>query len=161
MCVQIFAIVDEIRYEQLAAIHMTLVALRPIDRITGQSTGSSFLVGYIWAIHLAVIVYGFSFHDLENVPHFIVLRYHYEEAIRRNWKTSDRIEAILDGKWWTGTIGRKEPSDDDFPDSNWFSLAITWDTGDDDQMSPWDVQPLTAGRKAGQLTLYNHSIVHT
>lgn len=57
----------------------------------------------------------FRFHDLANVPDFIILKQHYDLSIAQNVQEGDRIEAILDGQWWTGTVDRKEPKSEEFP----------------------------------------------
>lgn len=75
------------------------------------------------------------------MPDFIVLRHHYDDSIKRKWKPGDRIQAVLDQQWWTGTVDKREPIDDDFPRSNWLTLVVKWDTGEDEVLSPWDVEP--------------------
>ncbi|KAJ1363311.1 Bromodomain and WD repeat-containing protein 3 [Parelaphostrongylus tenuis] len=127
-----FCIVDEVRYVR-KPYRLTVVRLSQTDR-DGQRTGIS------WNV---------KFHDLANVPDFIILKQHYDTSLEQNVQEGDRIEAILDGQWWTGTVNRKEPKSEDFPSSLWFCLRIIWDSGEEDIMSPWDCQPRSGSRKSG------------
>uniref|UniRef100_A0A0K0D1S5 SH3 domain-containing protein n=1 Tax=Angiostrongylus cantonensis TaxID=6313 RepID=A0A0K0D1S5_ANGCA len=131
-----FCIVDEVRYVR-KPYRLTVVRLSQTDR-DGQRTGIS------WNV---------KFHDLANVPDFIILKQHYDTSVQQNVQEGDRIEAILDGQWWTGTVNRKEPSAEDFPSSLWFCLRIIWDSGEEDIMSPWDCQPRSGSRKSGMTSI--------
>ncbi|VDK51008.1 unnamed protein product [Cylicostephanus goldi] len=95
-----FGIVDEVRYVR-KPYRLTVVRLAQTDG-DGQRTGAS------WTV---------KFHDLANVPDFIVLKEHYDASVAQNVQEGDRIEAILDGQWWTGTVNRKEPKSEEFPRS--------------------------------------------
>ncbi|WKX91473.1 hypothetical protein Q1695_009928 [Nippostrongylus brasiliensis] len=127
-----FCIVDEVRYVR-KPYRLTVVRLSQTDR-DGQRTGIS------WTV---------KFHDLANVPDFIILKQHYDISAAQNVQEGDRIESILDGRWWTGTVSRKEPRSEDFPSSSWFCLRIIWDSGEEELMSPWDCQPRSSSRKSG------------
>ncbi|KAK5979848.1 Bromodomain protein [Trichostrongylus colubriformis] len=127
-----YCIVDEVRYVR-KPYRLTVVRLSQTDR-DGQRTGVS------WSV---------KFHDLANVPDFIILKQHYDLSVAQNLQEGDRIEAILDGQWWTGTVDRKEPKSEEFPSSLWFCLRIIWDSGEEDLMSPWDCQPRSGSRKSG------------
>ncbi|KAM3714987.1 Bromodomain and WD repeat-containing protein, partial [Dirofilaria immitis] len=55
--------------------------------------------------------------------------------------------------WWTGTIDKKEVHDEEnYPRSNWYCLTVRWDTGEDEKMSPWDVQPQQPNRRSGVIS---------
>ncbi|KIH60816.1 Bromodomain protein [Ancylostoma duodenale] len=127
-----FGIVDDVRYVR-RPYRLTVVRLAQTDG-DGQRTGAS------WTV---------KFHDLANVPDFIILKQHYDASVAQNVQEGDRIEAILDGQWWTGTVNRKEPKSEEFPSSLWFCLRILWDSGEEDIMSPWDCQPRSGSRKSG------------
>ncbi|EYC02604.1 hypothetical protein Y032_0099g3203 [Ancylostoma ceylanicum] len=127
-----FGIVDDVRYVR-KPYRLTVVRLAQTDG-DGQRTGAS------WTV---------KFHDLANVPDFIILKQHYDASVAQNVQEGDRIEAILDGQWWTGTVNRKEPKSEEFPSSLWFCLRILWDSGEEDIMSPWDCQPRSGSRKSG------------
>ncbi|VDM59334.1 unnamed protein product [Angiostrongylus costaricensis] len=140
-----FCIVDEVRYVR-KPYRLTVVRLSQTDR-DGQRTGIS------WNVKFAVYTLVILFHDLANVPDFIILKQHYDTSVQQNVQEGDRIEAILDGQWWTGTVNRKEPSAEDFPSSLWFCLRIIWDSGEEDIMSPWDCQPRSGSRKSGMTNI--------
>uniref|UniRef100_A0A0N5AL33 Bromo domain-containing protein n=1 Tax=Syphacia muris TaxID=451379 RepID=A0A0N5AL33_9BILA len=94
------------------------------------------------------LVFSVKYHDLENVPDFIILHRLYAESTSQIYEPGDRIESILDGHWWSGTIDKKEPYDEvNFPRSHWYSLTVRWDTGEDEKMSPWDVQLIGSERR--------------
>jgi hypothetical protein len=77
---------------------------------------------------------------MDGVPDFIILRHVFDQSISRKWKPGDRIQSILDQQWWTGTVDKREPIDEAYPRSSWSSLIVKWDTGEDETMSPWDVE---------------------
>ncbi|VDM67349.1 unnamed protein product [Strongylus vulgaris] len=97
-----FGIVEEVRYVR-KPYRLTVVRLAQTDG-EGQRTGAS------WTTSKQ-----FRFHDLANVPDFIILKEHYDASVAQNVQEGDRIESILDGQWWTGTVNRKEPKSEEFP----------------------------------------------
>ncbi|VDD91305.1 unnamed protein product [Enterobius vermicularis] len=109
------------------------------------------------------LVFSVKYHDLENVPDFIILQRLYAESTASIYEQGDQIESILDGHWWSGTIDKKEPYDEvNFPRSHWYSLTVRWDSGEDEKMSPWDVQLIGNERRTGQATdeeLFEYSYV--
>ncbi|MCP9257230.1 hypothetical protein DINM_000465 [Dirofilaria immitis] len=119
-----FCIVEEIRYLR-KPYRLTAVKLAQTNA-AGVRTG---------------LVFSVKFHDMENVPDFIILRHLYDESVARRYQPGTRIEIILDNHWWTGTIDKKK--------SNWYCLTVRWDTGEDEKMSPWDVQPQQPNRRSG------------
>uniref|UniRef100_A0A915PM02 Bromo domain-containing protein n=1 Tax=Setaria digitata TaxID=48799 RepID=A0A915PM02_9BILA len=128
-----FCIVDEIRYLR-KPYRLTAVKLAQTNA-GGMRTG---------------LVFSVKFHDMENVPDFIILRHLYDESVARRYQPGTRIEIILDNHWWTGTIDKKEVHDEEnYPRSNWYCLTVRWDTGEDEKMSPWDVQPQQPNRRSG------------
>ncbi|VDN05546.1 unnamed protein product [Thelazia callipaeda] len=131
-----FCIVDEIRYIR-KPYRLTVVKL-------AQTNSSGVRTGLIFSV---------KFHDMESVPDFIILRHLYEESVARRYQPGTRIETILDNHWWTGTIDKKEVHDEEnYPRSNWYCLTVRWDTGEDEKMSPWDVQPQQPNRRSGIAT---------
>eukprot|EP00795_Rhopilema_esculentum_P017794 gene17794-9472_t len=95
---------------------------------TNTNTGGSFNVKY---------------HDMENVLDFFVLRHHYEQAKARDWQPGDRFRSVIEDRWWWGTIVEKGPFQDDFPESCFNSAVVRWDTGEEERLSPWDMEPVT------------------
>ncbi|VDM38223.1 unnamed protein product [Toxocara canis] len=127
-----FCIVDEVKYSR-KPFRLTTVRLARIDE-NGVRSG---------------LVFSVKYHDMENVPDFIILRHLYNESVSRRYQPGDRIETILDNHWWTGTVDKKEAHDEEnYPRSNWYCLTVKWDTGEDEKMSPWDVQPLQQNRRS-------------
>eukprot|EP00794_Sanderia_malayensis_P000318 gene318-948_t len=94
---------------------------------TGNNTGGSFTVRY---------------HDMPGVLDFFVLRQHYDQAIRRNWSPGDRFRCAIENQWWSGTIIRQNPYQEEFPESHFKSLEVRWDTNEEEIMSPWDMEPV-------------------
>lgn len=112
---------------------------------------------------------------MDNVPDFIILRSLYDRSVSHRYHPGSRIETILDNHWWTGTIDKKEAEDEEnYPRfslfahffaeifnmpfssgshinfrSNWYCIIVKWDTGEDERMSPWDVDPQQPGRRSG------------
>uniref|UniRef100_A0A1I7V9M8 Bromo domain-containing protein n=1 Tax=Loa loa TaxID=7209 RepID=A0A1I7V9M8_LOALO len=128
-----FCIVEEIRYLR-KPYRLTAVKL-------AQTNAAGVRTGLIFSV---------KFHDMENVPDFIILRHLYDESVARRYQPGTRIEIILDNHWWTGTIDKKEVHDEEnYPRSNWYCLTVRWDTGEDEKMSPWDVQPQQPNRRSG------------
>ncbi|MCP9257224.1 Bromodomain protein [Dirofilaria immitis] len=86
-----FCIVEEIRYLR-KPYRLTAVKLAQTNA-AGVRTG---------------LVFSVKFHDMENVPDFIILRHLYDESVARRYQPSTRIEIILDNHWWTSTIDKKK-----------------------------------------------------
>jgi bromodomain and WD repeat domain-containing protein 1/3 len=107
-----------------------LVCLRlgVIDQITGKLTDTKFSIKY---------------HDMLHVVDFVILRQFYQRAIEKNWRSKDRFRCIIDDNWYFGTIEAKKPYQDEYPDSDFLCLKITWDSGDQEHLSPWDLEPLS------------------
>lgn len=52
---------------------------------------------------------------------------------------------MIDDAWWLGSIvsTRKDVL---YPGSPFLSLMTKWDNGEDEPMSPWDLEPVDPGR---------------
>ncbi|VDN26259.1 unnamed protein product [Gongylonema pulchrum] len=128
-----FCIVEEVKYLRKP---YRLIALK-----LAQTSAAGVRTGLVFSV---------KYHDMENVPDFIILRHLYDESVAHRYQPGTRIETILDNHWWTGTIDKKEVHDEEnYPRSNWYCLTVRWDTGEDEKMSPWDVQPLLPHRRSG------------
>lgn len=79
---------------------------------------------------------------MANVVDFIVLKAHYDLAITKNWQSGDPFRAVIDDKWYFGTVESLEPLDSDLPESKFQSIKVRWDTNDVEPMSFWDLEPL-------------------
>ncbi|CAD6184954.1 unnamed protein product [Caenorhabditis auriculariae] len=126
-----FCVVEELRYVS-KPYRLTSVRLAQLDH-SDQRTGVT------WTV---------KFHDLENSPDFIVPLKLYEQSKALDLEEGAGIEAIIEGKWWTGTVDAVTSSSDEFPDSSWYSVKIKWDTGEDDTLSPWDLQTRQPTRRS-------------
>ncbi|XP_006815970.1 PH-interacting protein-like [Saccoglossus kowalevskii] len=98
-----------------------------IDPDTGVQSGGSFSIKY---------------HDMADVLDFMVLRQTYETSMARNWKPGDRFRAMIDDAWWLGSITNQEPFQEEYPDSMFQCFNVSWDTGEVEKMSPWDMEPI-------------------
>lgn len=49
---------------------------------------------------------------------------------------------MIDNQWWCGHVDKREPLDSNFPRAHWQSLIIRWDSGEDERLSPWEVEPM-------------------
>lgn len=100
------------------------------------------------------IEYSIYYTDIENQPDFILLRQHYDEAIANKPQENERIQAIIDEKWYFGVVIESAPPT--LADGHWLSLTVTslfahntvlprrlqvkWQgETEPDRVSPWDV----------------------
>ncbi|XP_061637817.1 bromodomain and WD repeat-containing protein 3 isoform X1 [Phyllopteryx taeniolatus] len=123
---QEFVKITGIKYEvcppTLCCLKLTL-----IDHGTGKITDKSFSVKY---------------HDMPDVIDFLVLRQSYDEALRRNWQPGDRFRSVIDDAWWFGIIVCQEPYQPEYPDSLFQCFKVRWDNGENEKLSPWDMEPI-------------------
>lgn len=100
------------------------------------------------------IEYSIYYADMENQPDFILLRQHYDEAIANKPQENERIQAIIDEKWYFGVVVESTPPT--LADGHWLSLTVVtlltyniilpkrlqvkWQgETEPDRVSPWDV----------------------
>lgn len=103
-----------------------LVCLR-LKIVSGASAGTEFTIKY---------------HDMAHVVDFVVLKQFYERGMEHNWKPNDRFKCIIDDIWYVGQIESKKPLDELYPDSPFQCLCVNWQTGESEQFSPWDLEPV-------------------
>ncbi|CDW51796.1 PH interacting protein [Trichuris trichiura] len=120
-----FAIVQDVSFEVLE-IRLCRLTLTRVDRQTSSPLDSQFVV---------------RFHDMPNVVDFIVLRQYYDVSLRRRWRPNERFQTIIDDSWWLGTVVRREPFEPNCPHSNFQCLVVAWESGEQERLSPWDMQP--------------------
>jgi hypothetical protein len=84
---------------------------------------------------------------MADVVDFLVLRQTYNQAIERNWLPGDRFRCMIDDMWWLGTISSREPFQEEFQDSQFQCINVAWDNGEQEKMSPWDLEPIDDDRK--------------
>ncbi|XP_062454999.1 bromodomain and WD repeat-containing protein 1 isoform X1 [Rhea pennata] len=115
-----------IRYE-VGPPTLCCLKLAFIDHATGKHTDKSFSIKY---------------HDMPDVIDFLILRQFYDEARQRNWQASDRFRSIIDDAWWFGTVLGQEPYQPQYPDSHFQCYSVKWDNGENEKLSPWDMEPV-------------------
>lgn len=54
---------------------------------------------------------------------------------------------MIEDSWWCGKIVSKSTASEDFPDSPFLCYEIEWDTGEQERMSPWDMEPIDESRE--------------
>lgn len=84
-----------------------------------------------------------EYHDMPNVVDFVILRQFYERGIERHWKPKERFKCLIDDLWYVGVVEAKLPFQDEHPECEFQSLRIVWDSGEEEAMSPWDLEPLS------------------
>ena len=95
-----------------------------IDQESGQLTGQKFSIKY---------------HDMEDVVDFLVLRHLYDASMTATWNPGDRYRCQIEDDWWYGTVLGVSPFDESVPDSPFLSIKCVWDSGDEERLSPWDM----------------------
>uniref|UniRef100_A0A7N9APE7 Bromodomain and WD repeat domain containing 3 n=1 Tax=Mastacembelus armatus TaxID=205130 RepID=A0A7N9APE7_9TELE len=98
-----------------------------LDPVSGKMTNESFSLKY---------------HDMPDVIDFLVLQQFYNEAKEHNWQPGMRFRSIIDDAWWFGTVEDQEPLQPEYPDSLFQCYAVKWDNGEQEKMSPWDMEPI-------------------
>uniref|UniRef100_A0A0P6ELS4 Wd repeat domain-containing-like protein n=1 Tax=Daphnia magna TaxID=35525 RepID=A0A0P6ELS4_9CRUS len=93
-----------------------------------------------------------KYHDIEEVPDFLVLKQDYDAAITRQWNSSQRFRSLLNDHsgvqmWWEGQFMKREPFNPEFPESMFLCYLVRWDNGDFDRLSPWDLENIDPKRK--------------
>jgi hypothetical protein len=85
--------------------------------------------------------FSLRYHDMADVPDFLIPYDHFKRAILRPWTPGDRFQCKIDDAWWTGSIIAREPWQLSVPDSLWQCFLVQWDTGEEqEKLSPWDIE---------------------
>ncbi|KRZ22263.1 Bromodomain and WD repeat-containing protein 1 [Trichinella pseudospiralis] len=126
-----FAVVKEVTFHlhQVRSCRLKLTRINP--RSSVEQHAFSFYV---------------CFHDIPSVIDFIVLRQLYDSSIRRRWRTEDSFKALIDDRWWFGTVVGKVTQPQST--SHFQSIMVRWENQDEDRLSPWDLVPLEVGNNA-------------
>eukprot|EP00092_Neocalanus_flemingeri_P004293 GFUD01004614.1.p1 GENE.GFUD01004614.1~~GFUD01004614.1.p1 ORF type:complete len:2283 (-),score=565.95 GFUD01004614.1:61-6909(-) len=98
--------------------------LAVMDREDNQLTGHNFSIKY---------------HDMNDVVDFLVLRHIYETAMTVKWNSGDRYRCQIEDGWWYGSVLGVTPFDPNIPDSPFLSVLCLWDSGEEERLSPWDL----------------------
>ncbi|XP_066989661.1 bromodomain and WD repeat-containing protein 3 isoform X3 [Macrobrachium rosenbergii] len=118
--VKIIGIKYEIKPPRLCCLKLGI-----LEAGTGKLTSDSFTIKY---------------HDMPDVLDFLILKATYDVAVNRHWRTGDRFRCIIDDAWWFGTVERQEPHLPEFPDSMFMCYRVLWDNGEQERLSPWDME---------------------
>ena len=98
------------------------------------------------------------FHDVDGIADFLILKQHYDQAIRHEWHIGtvlivhlcahrrchsvlgNRFRCFIDDAWWPGTIIKRESFDLLHENSPFQCYIIRWDNGEsEERLSPWDL----------------------
>ncbi|CAG9840158.1 unnamed protein product [Diabrotica balteata] len=85
-------------------------------------------------------VFSVKYHDMPDVLDFFVLKQIYVTAMSRTWKNGNKFRCMIDDEWWIGEIINKAPASDAYPDSSVLCYEIKWNNGEQERMSPWDME---------------------
>ncbi|KAI1320261.1 Bromodomain and WD repeat-containing protein 3 [Mortierella claussenii] len=82
-----------------------------------------------------------EFHDLGDVPDFIVLYSIFQNGINARYDVGEQIWASFDGSIYSGTISNQVVEDCNLPESLWMAYEVSWPTNEDvTNLSPWEMQ---------------------
>ncbi|CAG9864164.1 unnamed protein product [Phyllotreta striolata] len=96
--------------------------------------------------HLTGRSFSVKYHDMPDVLDFIVLKQIYDVALSRSWTNGSKFRCMIDEGWWIGEIINKSPASETFPDSTFLCYQIRWNNGEEERMSPWDMEPIDDDR---------------
>ncbi|CAH1970957.1 unnamed protein product [Acanthoscelides obtectus] len=91
-------------------------------------------------------VFTVKYHDIPDVLDFIILKQMYENSISRDWQIGDKFRCMIDDEWWIGNITNKSPFSEQYTDSAFMCYEIAWNNGEQERMSPWDMEPIDPER---------------
>ncbi|XP_075227824.1 bromodomain and WD repeat-containing protein isoform X2 [Lycorma delicatula] len=123
--VKVIGIKYELRPPRLCCLRLAVM------KQNGKLTGDRFSIKY---------------HDVPDVIDFLVLRQTYETAIARNWDVGDRFRSMIDDGWWWGKILSRRPD----AQSEFLSYFTRWDNREEENMSPWDMEPVDPDREPAE-----------
>ncbi len=125
---KVIAKVVQIKFVIESNIRLVILTLREIDPKTNISINKQFNVRY---------------HDMENVIDFIVLRKCYESSYSTTkWKPGDQFRAIVEDKWWFGTI-KGYNLNNELAKNTFFQLYwIEWANNQTELLSIWDLDKI-------------------
>lgn len=67
-----------------------------------------------------------EFHDLGDVPDFLVLYSVFQEGANAQYQAGEQIWASFEGSSYAGTISDQVVEDEDFGDSLWMAFEVSW-----------------------------------
>ncbi|KAF9977388.1 Bromodomain and WD repeat-containing protein 3 [Actinomortierella ambigua] len=81
-----------------------------------------------------------EFHDLEDVPDFIILYSVFQQGVNAQYQVGEEIWASFDDHSYAGTISDQIVEDPNFEDSLWMAFEVTWSSQEATNLSPWEMQ---------------------
>ncbi|KAG0024360.1 hypothetical protein BGZ82_010460, partial [Podila clonocystis] len=81
-----------------------------------------------------------EFHDLGDVPDFLVLYSVFQEGANAQYQAGEQIWASFEGSSYAGTISDQVVEDDNFQDSLWMAFEVSWPANETTNLSPWEMQ---------------------
>ncbi|XP_054163811.1 uncharacterized protein LOC128961583 [Oppia nitens] len=121
----IFAKVKEIKFEKHKDITVSKLTLICLDN-TNNETKQQFTV---------------KFHDIDNVIDFIILKQMYDNSIKIEWKVGDQFRAIVEDKYWFGTIANFVLNANN--EMSYFqSIGVKWANDSHELLSFWDLEKI-------------------
>jgi hypothetical protein len=67
-----------------------------------------------------------EFHDLGDVPDFIVLYSVFQEGMSSEFRVGEQVWATFDGSNYPGTISNRVMDDPNLKDSMWMAYEVSW-----------------------------------
>ncbi|XP_046444292.1 uncharacterized protein LOC124194243 [Daphnia pulex] len=130
--VKIIGIEFEIKPPRLVCLKLGI-----IDPVSGLLTRKCFSIEY---------------HDMDDIPDFLVLKQDYDKAVKRPWKRLQQFRSLMNDDcgvqmWWEGQFIKSEPLDAKFPESMFLCYCVRWDNGDREPLSPWELENIDPGRR--------------
>jgi len=89
--------------------------------------------------------FSIKYHDMNDVVDFLVLKHSYEASMKVGWKPGDRYRCQIEDAWWYGSVLEVSPYDPATPNSPFLSIKCFWDSGEEERLSPWDLDPVLDG----------------
>lgn len=73
--------------------------------------------------------FSIEYHDLDDIPDFLVLKQDYDKAVKRPWKRLQQFRSLMNDDcgvqmWWEGKFIKSEPLDAKFPESMFFCYCV-------------------------------------
>ena len=132
--VKVVGIKYDIRPPRLCCLKLALV-----DPDGGDVSGKAFSIKY---------------HDMNDVVDFLVLRHNYESSMAVTWNAGDRYRCQIEDQWWHGKVVEVSPLDPQCPESPFLSIRCLWDSGEEERLSPWDLEHIPDGEeeREGEVT---------
>ena len=85
-----------------------------------------------------------TYHDVENVPDFMISRRKYDVSVGVKWSVGERVKVFMESKYFYGTLLRvieESPYSKQYSPFN--GMVIKWDDSEEEEpISPWDLEKI-------------------